>query len=115
MSLLLILLFRSPKRVLLPDTAHANRKGLEFGSEAKGSLVFDSMGFPGGSMVKTLLANSGASGLIPRSGRSRGLEDPLEKEIATHSSILARKSPWTDESSRLQSMGLQRSRTLLND
>ena len=103
MSLLLILLFRSPKRVLLPDTALAYRKGLEFGSEAKGSLVFDSMGFPGGSMVKTLLANSGASGLIPRSGRSLGLEDPLEKEIATHSSILARKSSWTDESSRLQS------------
>ena len=37
-----------------------------------------------------------------------GLEDPLEKELATHSSILAWKIPWTEEPGRLQSMGLQR-------
>ena len=35
-------------------------------------------------------------------------EDLLEKEMATHSSILAWKIPWTEEPSRLQSMGLQR-------
>ena len=35
-------------------------------------------------------------------------EDLLEKEIATHSSILAWKIPWTEEPGRLQSMGLQR-------
>ena len=35
-----------------------------------------------------------------------GGEDPLEKEMATHSSILAWKIPWTDEPGRLQSMGL---------
>ena len=35
-------------------------------------------------------------------------EDPLEKGMATHSSILAWKSPWTEEPSRLQSMGSQR-------
>ena len=35
-------------------------------------------------------------------------EDPLEKEIATHSSILAWKIPWTEEPGRLQSKGLQR-------
>ena len=35
-------------------------------------------------------------------------EDPLEKEIATHSSILAWKIPWIEEPGRLQSMGLQR-------
>ena len=35
-------------------------------------------------------------------------EDPLEKEMATHSSILAWKIPWTEEPGRLQSMGLQR-------
>ena len=35
-------------------------------------------------------------------------EDPLEKEMETHSSILAKKTPWTEEPSRLQSMGLQR-------
>ena len=40
--------------------------------------------------------------------RSLGWEDPLEKEIATHSSILAWKIPWTEEPGRLQSMGLQR-------
>ena len=35
-------------------------------------------------------------------------EDPLEEEMATHSSILAWKIPWTEEPGRLQSMGLQR-------
>ena len=34
-------------------------------------------------------------------------EDPLEKEMATHSSILAWRRPWTEEPSELQSMGLQ--------
>ena len=37
-----------------------------------------------------------------------GWEDPLEKEMATHSSILAWKTPWTEGPGRLQSMGLQR-------
>ena len=37
--------------------------------------------------------------------RSLGREDPLEKEMATHSSTLAWKSPWTEEPGRLQSMG----------
>ena len=40
--------------------------------------------------------------------RFLGLEDPLQKEMATHSSILAREIPWTEETGRLQSMGLQR-------
>ena len=40
--------------------------------------------------------------------RSLGWEDPLEKEMATHSSILARRIPWTEEPGGLQSMGLQR-------
>ena len=42
--------------------------------------------------------------------QSLGLEDPLEKEIATHSSILAWKIPWMEECGRLQPMGLQRVR-----
>ena len=42
--------------------------------------------------------------------RSLGWEDPLEKEMATHSSTLAWKIPWTEEPGRLQSMGLQRVR-----
>ena len=40
--------------------------------------------------------------------RSLGREDPLEKEMVTHSSILAWKTPWVEKPGRLQSMGLQR-------
>ena len=39
---------------------------------------------------------------------SLGQEDPLEKEMTTHSSTLAWEIPWTEESGRLQSMGSQR-------
>ena len=46
--------------------------------------------------------------------RSLGREDPLEKEMATHSSTLAWKIPWTEEPGGLQSIGLQ-SRTRLSD
>ena len=42
--------------------------------------------------------------------RSLGWEDPLEEEMATHSSILAWKSPWTEVPGGVQSMGLQRVR-----
>ena len=45
------------------------------------------MGFPGGSVVKNPAANTGDMGSIP------GQEDPLEKEIPTHSSILAWEIP----------------------
>ena len=40
--------------------------------------------------------------------QSLGQGDPLEKGLATHSSILAWRIPWTEEPGRLQSMGLQR-------
>ena len=40
--------------------------------------------------------------------RSQGWDDPLEKEMATHSSTLAWKIPWTEERGRLQSMRSQR-------
>ena len=43
--------------------------------------------------------------------RFLGPEDPLEKEMATHSAILAWEIPWTEESDRLQSVGLQESDT----
>ena len=42
--------------------------------------------------------------------QSLGWEDPLEKEVATHSSILAWRIPWTEEPDRLQSLGSQRIR-----
>ena len=47
--------------------------------------------------------------------QSLGWKDPLEKEMATHSSILAWEIPWTEEPDRLQSMGSQKSWTRLND
>ena len=59
------------------------------------------MGFPGSSEGKASARNVGDTGSIP------GWEDPLEKEIATHSSILAWKIPWTEQPGRLQSMGSQ--------
>ena len=40
--------------------------------------------------------------------QSLGREDPLEKEMATHSGTLAWKIPWMEEAGRVQSMGLQR-------
>ena len=55
-------------------------------------------------MVKNPPANAGDA----RDIRSLGQEDPLEEEMATHSSILAWKIPWTEESGGLQFMGSQR-------
>ena len=43
--------------------------------------------------------------------QSLGREDPLEEEMATHSSILAWETPWTEESGGLQSMGSRKSWT----
>ena len=53
-------------------------------------------------MVKSLPCNAGDPGSIP------GWEDPLEKEMAAHSSTLAWRIPWTEEPGRLQSIGSQR-------
>ena len=47
--------------------------------------------------------------------QSLGWEDPLQDEMATHSNILAWKSPWTEELGGLQSTGLQKSRTQLSN
>ena len=47
--------------------------------------------------------------------RFLGREDPLEKEMATHSSILAWRIEWREEPGGLQSMGLQSSQTQLSD
>ena len=46
---------------------------------------------------------------------SLGQEDPLEKEMTTHSSILTWEIPWTEEPGGLQSMGSQKSQTQLSD
>ena len=47
--------------------------------------------------------------------QSLGWEDPLEKKMATHSSILAWEIPQTEEPGKLLSMGLQKGQTWLND
>ena len=47
---------------------------------------------------------------LPAMQASLGQEDALEKEMATHSSILTWRIPWTEEPGRLQSMGWQRVR-----
>ena len=61
-------------------------------------------GFPDGSVVKNLPA------VKKMWIQSLGREDPLEKEIATHFSILAWEIPWTEEPGGLQSTGSQRVR-----
>ena len=58
-------------------------------------------GFPGGSVVEESACSAGDPGLIP------GLKRSLEKEMATHASILAWRIPWTEEPGSLQSMGSQ--------
>ena len=63
------------------------------------------MGFPDGSVVKNLPA------IQEMRVRSLGQEDPLEKEVATHSSILAWRIPWTEEPGGLQSMDCKGSDT----
>ena len=63
------------------------------------------LGLPGGSAVK----NSPAMQEMQETQvQSLGQEDPLEKGMATHSSILAWEIPWTEEHGGLQSVGLQR-------
>ena len=62
------------------------------------------MGVPDGSMIENLPA------MQEMHVQSMSQEDPLEKTMATHSRILAKKIPWVAEPGRLQSMGLQRVR-----
>ena len=64
------------------------------------------MGFPGGSAVKNLLGNAGDKAL--------GWEEPLEKEMATHSRIIIWEISWTEETGGLLSMGSQSQTQLSN-
>ena len=81
--------------VFLPGKSHGQR-----------SVVICSnsvyLGFPGGSDGKESACNAGDLGSKP------GQEDPLKKGMATHSSILAWRTPWMEESGELQSMWSQR-------
>ena len=60
------------------------------------------MGFAGGSDGKESLCNTGDPGSVPGSGRSPG-------EGNTHSSVLARRIPWTEDPGGIQSMGCKES------
>ena len=70
----------------------------------KGVLTAHTWSFPGGSEVKNPPANAGDN------VQSLIWEDPLEKGMATHSSILVWEIPWAEETGGLQSMGSQRVR-----
>ena len=71
-----------------------------------GRRDFLKMQIPGVSLVARLVKNLPA--LQETWVRSLGREDTLEKRMATHSSTLAWRIPWTEESGRLQSLGLRR-------
>ena len=75
--------------------------GRWFDSGSK-EVALVALGFPGVSDGKVSACNMGDPGLIP------GSEDPLEKEMATHSSILAWKIPWMEEPGGLLSRGSYR-------
>ena len=70
------------------------------------NFITDCLGIPSGSVVKNPFAKQETW------AQSLGWEDPLEKEMPTHSSILAWEILWTEEPGRLQSMRLQKNRTL---
>ena len=75
-------------------------------------IKFYFRGFPAGSVVKNLPAMQET----PETQIwSLGWEDPLEKEMATHSCILAWEIPWTEEPGGLQSMESQKSWTYLSN
>ena len=77
--------------------------------EMNNALIKLTFGFPAAQMVKHLPA------IRETQLRSLGWEDPPEKGMATHSSIIAWRIPWTEEPGGLQSMEVTKSRTLVSD
>ena len=71
--------------------------------------IINALDFPGGSVIKKPAAK------WETQIQSLGGEDSLEKQMATHSSILAWETPWTEKPGGLQSMGSQKSWTQLSD
>ena len=88
-------------RASSPAFSPGHSNGPRRGEYALISMIED---VPGGSDGKASMYNAGDR------VRSLGREDPLEKEMATHSSVLVWRIPWTEEPGRLQSMGSQRIR-----
>ena len=68
-------------------------------------FIDEKLGLPSGSVVKNPPANAGGTG---DTGFIPCWEDVLEEGMATHSSTLARRTPWTEEPGRLQCIGSQR-------
>ena len=82
----------------LPRTPHPNRYDISSHHRL-------GVGFPDSSTVKNLPA------MQEMWVQSLARENPLEEEVATHSSIISWGIPWTEEPGRLPSMGLQKSQT----
>ena len=76
--------------------------GLQRVKHDRANFTSGALSFPGGSDTKESTCNVGDPGSIPRWDP---WEDPLEKGMATHSTILAWRIPWTEEPGGLQSMG----------
>ena len=98
--------------LLVPSQKHFRRTlqihGKSFFLIALISPPLNCLGFPGGSVVKKI--HLPIQEIQETRVRSLDQEDPLEKEMATHSSTLAWSIPWTEETGGLQSVRLQRVR-----
>ena len=95
--------FHPVLKVSRKNLQHILKNQLVFrGKNVKYTYYPGNKGFPDGSVVKNL------SAMQETWVWSLGWENPLEKEMATHSSILPWEIPWTEEPGRLQSMELQR-------
>ena len=86
-------------------TVHGVAKSRTRLSDFTFTFFIDRMGFPGGPVVKNLCAMQETQEMRVL---SLGQKGPLEESMATHSSILAWRIPWTEEPGGLESIGLQR-------
>ena len=84
------------------DKRYEQALHLRSGNRYSDNIGRDDWGFPRGSVVKKLPA---MQELQEKQVRSLGEENPLEEAMATHSSILSWRFPWTEELGRLQSRG----------
>ena len=109
------MVIRLTKNVKLENGLESEGGGfLRLGSKASSEVtavlcVAKDGGFPGGSDGKESACNAGNPGLILM------LRNPLEEAMATHSSTLPWRIPWTEESGGLQSTGVAKSQTRLSN
>ena len=98
-----------PPGVELQDCLCVSKSCFQYVSPNLIKCMFLTLGFPDDSDTQESACNAGDLGLIP------GWEDPLEKETATYSSILAWRIPWIEEPDRLIVHGIKKSRTRLSN